>query len=136
MKYVKQIGVNILLITITICLFPFLFIWGVIEMILNLFIGKRFFKALANFSDVFKVIGIVADIFINYILQVPLNRLLITPDGYKFGQMPDTMSYALGRNELNKTTLSKGDKLIAILNLTESNHSIKTVKQRDENIHK
>ena len=131
MEYAKQIGVNILLIIITVCLFPFLFIWGLIEMIINLFIGKHFFKALANFSNIFMIIGYVADIFINYVMQVPLNRLLITPEGYKFGIVPDTMSYALGKNEINKTTLKKGDLLIKILNALDKEHCIKAVQSRE-----
>lgn len=134
MEYLKKITTNVLLLLIAVVLFPFLFVWGIIELVINLFIRRHFIKALSKFSDVFKVIGVVVDIFINYILQVPLNRLLITSDGYKFGQMPDTMSYALGRNELKGTTSSKGDRLISLLNVFEKEHSIKTVRDRDQRL--
>lgn len=104
--------------------------WGVIELLLNLFVGKRFWKGLSKFGDFIRTIAIIIDIFGNITMQIPFNRLLITNDGYSFGDRNDTISFVLGINKLKNTLSSKGVILCNILDWFDTDHCLNTVNDK------
>lgn len=55
------------------------------------------------------------------------NLILITKDGYKFGNPDETISSVLGRNQLKGTLTQAGKALVWILDKIEKDHSIKAI---------
>lgn len=95
---------------------PFLFIYGVIA---SSFKKER--------SQYLKDLAIAKDQYGNAVGKYVFNHCLITDDGYKFGNLDETISSCIGKNKL-KGTLNKSGKLIDyFLELTEKNHSIKSI---------
>lgn len=64
------------------------------------------------------------DIWANKEFRATWNAKLIIPSGYKFGIEGETISSALGKNELMGTLTKEGKTLVKMLNKLEKNHSI------------
>ena len=64
------------------------------------------------------------DIWANKEFRATWNAKLIIPSGYKFGIEGETISSALGKNQLMGTLTAEGKKLVKILNRLEKNHCI------------
>ena len=64
------------------------------------------------------------DIWANREFRALWNARLIIPGGYKFGIEAETISSALGKNELMGTLTKEGKILVKILNRLEKNHCI------------
>ena len=64
------------------------------------------------------------DIWANKEFRATWNTKLIIPSGYKFGIEGETISSALGKNELMGTLTKEGKTLVKILNKLEKNHCI------------
>ena len=64
------------------------------------------------------------DIWANKEFRATWNAKLIIPSGYKFGIEGETISSALGKNELMGTLTKEGKILVKILNKLEKNHCI------------
>ena len=64
------------------------------------------------------------DIWANKEFRATWNAKLIIPSGYKFGIEGETISSALGKNELMGTLTKEGKILVKILNRLEKNHCI------------
>ena len=64
------------------------------------------------------------DIWANKEFRATWNAKLIIPSGYKFGIEGETISSALGKNELMGTLTKEGEILVKILNKLEKNHCI------------
>ena len=56
------------------------------------------------------------------------NTIMITKDGYKFGNEDETISSVLGKNQLKGTFRIIGYCLNRILDKLEKNHSIKSIE--------
>ena len=67
------------------------------------------------------------DIWANKEFRATWNAKLIIPSGYKFGIEGETISSALGKNQLMETLTAEGKKLVKILNKLEKNHCIKWI---------
>ena len=67
------------------------------------------------------------DIWANKEFRATWNAKLIIPSGYKFGIEGETISSALGKNELMGTLTKEGKILVKILNKLEKNHCIKWI---------
>ena len=67
------------------------------------------------------------DIWANKEFRSTWNAKLIIPSGYKFGIEGETISSALGKNELMGTLTKEGKILVKILNKLEKNHCIKWI---------
>ncbi len=78
----------------------------------------------------FKEIAIVIEVFGNVAGSPMWNKLLITPDGYMFGNRKDTMSYVLAINK-KLGTLSKTGLLFAkTLEFFEKDHLEKSITRQ------
>ena len=64
------------------------------------------------------------DIWANKEFRATWNAKLIIPSGYKFGIEGETISSALGKNELMGTLTKEGKILVKTLNKLEKNHCI------------
>ena len=64
------------------------------------------------------------DIWANKEFRATWNAKLIIPSGYKFGIEGETISSALGKNELMGTLTKEGKILVKIINKLEKNHCI------------
>lgn len=71
------------------------------------------------------------DIFANREFRAFWNAVLIEPDGYKFGREGETLSSALGRNQLRNKLKPKGLFLVRALDKLDKNHCINSI---DDNL--
>jgi len=67
------------------------------------------------------------DKFGNREFRTLLNRVLITEKGYKFGNINETISSVLGKNELTNTLTKTGKVLVWILDKIDKNHCYKSI---------
>ena len=63
----------------------------------------------------------------NALLGYAMNDLLITPHGYKFGNGLETISSALGKNQLAGTLTRFGRGVAGTLNKIDKNHCINSI---------
>lgn len=109
-------------VILTIIVAPFALIYEIITLV-------RFSKV----SDYFFNIAISIDQLGNVVCQGLFNDLLISKDGFKFGNPDETISSVLGRNYLTNTLKPLGRLLRWILDKIEPNHCVKSI-ERDEEI--
>ena len=67
------------------------------------------------------------DVWANKEFRATWNAILIIPRGYKFGIDGETISSALGKNELMEKLTKKGKMLVKILNKLEKDHCVKYI---------
>lgn len=122
--------INILLMIASILLAIVLFPLGVVVTLILLFFKdpREYFT---NTSDYPFGIAYGIDMLGNVICGDLFNVTLIKKDGYQFGKLGDTISYAVGKNILtNKLTIA-GLILNSFLNLFEKDHALKAVNKTD-----
>lgn len=124
--------VGLTLLIVAVILLAILFPWGFIEMLISLFWKKRFWKGIHALGELILLLAVLVDVAGNVILQVPLNRILNTKDGYRFGSRFDTISYVLGHGLVHNTLTKHGLKLCKILDKFEKNHCAKTYYDRNK----
>lgn len=61
------------------------------------------------------------------------NDILITKDGYSFGNVDETISSVIGKNKRKKTLTLLGRTLDFILDKIDPNHSIKSIEEDENN---
>ena len=76
----------------------------------------------------FKSTAINIDVFANREFRAMWNRLLRKRHGYNFGEVGETISSALGKNQLNGSLTKLGKCLVWMLDKIDRNHCIKSVK--------
>ena len=86
-----------------------------------------------DFNKYNKDIAVTKDRLGNVICAPLLNRLLITKDGYKFGNGKETISSAIGKNFVKGTLTKHGMFWYNFLEKRQKNHSIKAI---DNNVKK
>lgn len=67
------------------------------------------------------------DVFANREFRAFWNKALITEDGYAFGVPGETISSALGKNQLKGTLTKRGKFLVELLDTIDENHSINSI---------
>jgi hypothetical protein len=67
------------------------------------------------------------DIFANREFRAFWNAVLIEPDGYKFGREGETLSSALGKNQMQYKLKRKGRFLVRVLDKLDKNHCINSI---------
>jgi len=67
------------------------------------------------------------DKFANREFRTLLNKTLITDKGYKFGNIEETISSALGKNEMDGTLTKAGKILVWVLDKFDKNHCFKSI---------
>lgn len=80
-----------------------------------------------NKKGYFKSSAISLDKFGNREFRTLLNKTLIVEKGYEFGNMNETISGVLGKNERDKTLTKTGKCLVFILNKLDKNHCLKSI---------
>lgn len=83
------------------------------------------FKGLGNW---FLQLSISIDQFANVSTFKFLNLILIKSNGYSFGKVDETISSVIGKNKEMRTLSKTGILIDKILNLFDSNHSIKSIE--------
>jgi hypothetical protein len=78
-------------------------------------------------SDYFRSDAISLDKYGNRSYRTLFNLYLIKKHGYQFGNGNETISSALGKNQLSNTLTKKGMLLVKILNIIDKNHCIKSI---------
>jgi len=80
-----------------------------------------------NKKGYFKSSAISLDKFGNREFRTLLNKALKIKSGYEFGNMNETISGVLGKNERDKTLSKTGKGLVYILNKIDKNHCLKSI---------
>ena len=77
----------------------------------------------------FLVVAIAIDQLGNVVMQDLFNDIMITKDGYKFGNEDETISSVIGKNQLLGTLRFMGRLLNGLLNAIQPNHSVKSIEE-------
>lgn len=77
----------------------------------------------------FKSSAINLDKFGNREFRTLLNKTLIRENGLKFGNINETISSVLGKNERDKTLTKKGKIIVWILDKIDKNHCFKSINK-------
>jgi len=125
-----KLVLGIILFIVSFTLLAILTPWGAIETLIGLFYKKRFWKALGSLGELILLFAVILDVIGNVILSFPLNRILNTENGYKFGSRFDTISYVLGHGGIHGTLSKNGQKMCKFLNFFEKDHCVKTYNNR------
>jgi hypothetical protein len=78
-------------------------------------------------SGYFKSSAINLDKFGNREFRTLFNKTLINNKGYRFGNINETISSVLGKNQLTGTLTCLGKVLVWILDKIENDHSLKSI---------
>lgn len=88
--------------------------------VINFFVVK-------NKKGYFKSSAINLDKFGNREFRTLLNKTLKLEAGHKFGDISETISGVLGKNERDKTLSATGKILVSILDKLDKNHCLKSI---------
>ena len=80
-----------------------------------------------NKSGYFKSSAINLDKFGNREFRTLFNKVLVLEDGCKFGNINETISSVLGRNELKNTLSKLGIILVWVLDKIDKDHCFKSI---------
>jgi len=103
------------------------FLLFIIAYILFLPLSLINYCVVKNKKGYFKSSAINLDKFGNREFRTLLNLTLRLETGYQFGNMNETISGVLGKNERDKTLSKTGKKLVWILNKLDKNHCFKSI---------
>jgi 8-oxo-dGTP diphosphatase len=78
-------------------------------------------------------LAIAKDQYGNAICKYMFNWLLIKKGGYSFGNIDETISSVIGKNKAKGTLTIMGKTLDFLLELCESDHSIKSIDKTEDN---
>lgn len=78
-------------------------------------------------SGYFKSSAINLDKFGNREFRTLFNKTLINDKGHRFGNIEETISSVLGKNQLTGTLTNIGKVLVWILDKIENDHSLKSI---------
>jgi len=81
-------------------------------------------------SGYFKSSAVNLDKFGNREFRTLLNKVLITDKGYRFGNINETISSVLGKNQLTGTLTNSGKMLVWILDKIENDHALKSIDEK------
>ena len=112
-------------------LFLFLIAWALFLPLSLL----NFLAVAIKFKDLgyFKSSAVNLDRFGNSEFRTLFNLTLKKKEGYKFGNMEETISSVLGKNQRDNTLSFAGKVLAFILDLLDKNHCKKSIKTFDKN---
>jgi hypothetical protein len=78
-------------------------------------------------------LAIAKDQYGNAMGKYLFNWLLIKKDGYRFGNVDETISSVVGKNKIKRTLTIFGKTLDVILDMLEKDHSIKSIDPTEDN---
>ena len=82
-----------------------------------------------NKKGYFKSSAVNLDKFGNREFRALLNKILITNKGYRFGNINETISSVLGKNQITNTLTRCGKALVWILDKIDKNHAYKAISE-------
>ena len=103
------------------------FLLFIIAYILFLPLSLINFCVVKNKKGYFKSSAINLDKFGNREFRTLLNKTLILESGYKFGDIKETISGVLGKNQRDETLTKTGLILVWILDKLDKNHAQKSI---------
>jgi hypothetical protein len=77
----------------------------------------------------FRLLAISIDQMGNVAMQDLFDDILITKNGYQFGNVDETISSVLGKNERQQTLKGLGKILVKLLNFIDSNHALNSIEE-------
>jgi hypothetical protein len=77
-------------------------------------------------------LAIAKDQYGNALCKYLFNDILITKDGYKFGNVDETISSCVGKNRVRGTLTKVGKSLDWILDKIQPNHSILSIDKTED----
>jgi hypothetical protein len=80
-----------------------------------------------NKKGYFKSSAISLDRFGNREFRTLFNKVLITENGYQFGDIGETISSVLGKNERDETLTKAGKMLVLVLDKIDKGHAEKSI---------
>ena len=80
-------------------------------------------------SGYFKSSAVNLDKFGNREFRTLFNKVFITDKGHRFGNINETISSVLGKNQIVGTLTKYGKVLVWILDKIDNNHSIKSISE-------
>lgn len=99
-----------------------LYIIAGILLVPSLLIGGTYGLLTVNQNDYLRSLAVAIDRMGNVILAPLFNKILITKEGYKFGNGKETMSSVIGKNEKTLTLKELGIWLSLLLDWMDENH--------------
>lgn len=101
--------------------------------IINIFVVLFKYRKKSNFfktiNEYFRQTALDIDRYGNHNFRTLWNSTMITDDGYKFGNITETISSVLGKNEIKGTLTKTGKILVKTLNALEVNHCINAIDE-------
>jgi hypothetical protein len=82
-----------------------------------------------NKKGYFRSSAISLDRFGNREFRTLFNKVLILENGYPFGDIGETISSVLGKNERDKTLTKAGGMLVYILDKLDKGHALNSIDQ-------
>ena len=76
----------------------------------------------------FRSTAVNIDRFGNREFRALFNKVLIKENGYRFGDIRETISSVLGKNQRDNTLTKTGKVLVWILDLIDKNHCVKSIE--------
>ena len=123
----KFIGGGLILLIIAILLFILLLIPSLVWSIIKILGRFELLVGLKKLDSYFLSVAYSLDLLGNVLCSSLLNVVLITPNGYQFGNWNQTISYVLGKNKSMNTLTKLGSFIARFLNLIDKNHVEKAV---------
>lgn len=107
------------------------FILYIVSSLLKIIIGPICYLYGTIISN--EQLAIAKDQYGNGVAKYLFNSLLIKKEGYKFGNIDETISSVLGKNKRDNTLKFLGKILDYILDKLDKNHSIKSIDETENN---
>ena len=124
-EFFINLGLAIVAVILSIILVPIGLCFSLIVLVIDL-VKLKF--SVKGFSKFYRALALSIDQLGGVILGPLFNAILITKDGYKFGDEDDTISYALGRNLELGTLTRRGRWLQVTLDNIDKDHCKKAVE--------
>ena len=115
----------IIAVVLTIITVPFGILYGFIKCLLKFDLKALFRKT----NKYFRLLAISIDQMGNVAMQDLFDDILIKENGYKFGDVDETISSVLGKNELKKTLTGLGRSIVSFLNAIDPNHALNSIEE-------
>lgn len=122
----KRFVVNIILLIVALILLATIGLYGAIYMLLFSLWNIRTVSFFGYWGNVLYAINVAIDRIGNVLLGEFLNKYAVIWVAYPFGNVNDTISYALARNIDNLSGL--GELIVSILELIDPGHMEKSLK--------
>jgi hypothetical protein len=121
---------SILLLFIALILGIILIPTSIILTIPIVFVTDSLQSAFDKLAKYIRSLAMAIDQVGNVTMEYGLNSIAITNEGYQFGNESETISSALGKNQVKGTLTSFGQSIVNILNWINPNHCLKAINNR------